>query len=120
MTTITTITSLGHKGEGVAEIEGRKVFVPLTLPGETVEIEADGERGTLVGVIAPAANRAEPFCPHFGSCGGCQLQHMDRSSYEAFKISLVETPLRFAGIDQSVSASSTRRARDVAGPPSMR
>jgi 23S rRNA (uracil1939-C5)-methyltransferase len=103
MTKTTTITSLGHKGEGVAEIEGRKVFVPLALPGETVEIEVDGDRGTLLGVVTPAANRVEPFCPHFGACGGCQLQHMDRPSYEAFKISLVETPLRFAGIDQQVT-----------------
>jgi 23S rRNA (uracil1939-C5)-methyltransferase len=98
----TSITSLGHKGEGVAEIDGRKVFVPLALPGETVEIEADGERGTLLGVVTPVPNRIEPFCPHFGACGGCQLQHMDRPSYQAFKIGLVETPLHFAGIEQKV------------------
>jgi 23S rRNA (uracil1939-C5)-methyltransferase len=98
-----TITGLGHKGEGIAEIEGRKVFVPLSLPGETVEIAVEGDRGTLLGVLEPAANRTEPFCPHFGACGGCQLQHMDRPSYEAFKTSLVETPLRFAGIDTKVS-----------------
>jgi 23S rRNA (uracil1939-C5)-methyltransferase len=98
-----TITGLGHKGEGIAEIEGRKVFVPFALPGERVEIESEGERGTLIGVLEPAPNRIEPFCPHFGACGGCQLQHMDRPSYEAFKTGLVETPLRFAGIDAKVS-----------------
>lgn len=103
MTITTTISSLGHKGEGVAEIDGKKVFVPLALPGEVVEIEADGERGTLVGVVTPAPNRIEPFCPHFGACGGCQLQHMDRSSYEAFKTGLIETPLQFAGIDARVT-----------------
>lgn len=103
MTITTTISSLGHKGEGVAEIDGKKVFVPLALPGEVVEIEADGERGTLVGVVTPAPNRIEPFCPHFGACGGCQLQHMDRPSYEAFKTGLVETPLQFAGIDARVT-----------------
>ena len=101
--TITTISSLGHKGEGVAEIDGRKVFVPLALPGEHVEIAAEGDRGTLLDIIEPASNRIEPFCPHFGACGGCQLQHMDRPSYEAFKTSLIETPLRFAGIDAKVS-----------------
>lgn len=103
MTIITTISSLGHKGEGVTEIDGTKIFVPLALPGETVEITADGERGTLRGIITPATNRAEPFCPHFGACGGCQLQHMDRDSYVAFKTGLVETPLRFTGIAQAVS-----------------
>ena len=103
MPTTTTITSLGHKGEGVAEIDGRKVFVPLALPGEVVEIEADGERGSLLRVIIPTPGRIAPFCPHFGACGGCQLQHMDRASYEAFKIGLVETPLHFAGIEQRVT-----------------
>lgn len=99
----TTISSLGHKGEGIAEIEGRKLFVPLALPGEVVVVEAEGDRGTLLEVITPSPSRATPFCPHFGACGGCQLQHMDRASYEAFKIGLVETPLHFAGIDAKVS-----------------
>lgn len=103
MTITTTILGLSHKGEGIAEIDGRKVLVPLALPGETVEVEIDGARGTLLGVITPAANRIEPFCPHFGACGGCQLQHLDRPSYEAFKRGLVETPLHFAGIDHKVS-----------------
>lgn len=103
MTVTAHISSLGHKGEGVAEIEGRKVFVPLALPGETVEITVEGDRGTLVSLLAAAPNRIEPFCPHFGACGGCQLQHMDRPSYEAFKTGLVETPLRFAGIELPVS-----------------
>ncbi|MGV8854664.1 MAG: class I SAM-dependent RNA methyltransferase [Devosia sp.] len=103
MISTATITSLGHKGEGLAEIDGHKVFVPLALPGERVEIEFEGDRGTLLGVMAPAENRIEPFCPHFGACGGCQLQHLDRPSYEAFKIGLIETPLRFAGIELPVS-----------------
>ena len=99
----TTITSLGQKGEGVAEIDGRKIFTPFTLPGERVELEAEGERGSLLGIITAAPNRIEPFCPHFGICGGCQLQHLDRPSYEAFKIGLVETSLRFAGLEHTVT-----------------
>ena len=101
MTQTATISSLGHKGEGVLEIEGRKVFVPLALPGERIAFEADGERGTLVEVLEPAPNRQAPFCPHFGRCGGCQLQHLDRPSYEAFKTGLVETPLHFAGLTEA-------------------
>lgn len=103
MTITATIDSLGHKGEGVALIEGRRVFVPLALPGEVVEIEAEGERGTLVRVIEPSPARQAAPCKHFGACGGCQLQHMNRPSYEAFKIGLVETPLRHAGLTMEVS-----------------
>ena len=102
MTITATIETLGHKGEGVVSIDGRKVYVPFALPGEVVEIDVVGERGTVVTVKSPAPDRTDPFCKHFGTCGGCQLQHMDAESYAAFKIGLVETPLRHAGIDAKV------------------
>lgn len=97
------IESLGHKGEGIALVEGKRVFVPFALPGEDVLIDTAGERGTLLEVLAPAPNRAEPFCPHFGRCGGCQLQHMDAAGYAQFKTDLVVNPLRQAGLDVQVS-----------------
>ena len=88
MTIRTTITSLGQRAEGIAEIEGQRVFVPLALPGEVVEIELEGDRATLVAIVEPSPHRVTPFCPYFGACGGCQTQHMDRPTYEAFKTGL--------------------------------
>jgi 23S rRNA (uracil1939-C5)-methyltransferase len=115
MSLTTTITSLGHKGEGIAEIDGRRVFVPFALAGERVAVEVEGERATLVEVIEASADRGEPFCAHFGICGGCQLQHLARPAYEAFKIGLIETPLRHQGLDAAVDrfidASGTGRRR---------
>ena len=67
------ITALGQHGDGVGEVAGAKVFVPFTLPGERVEAVLEGERGALLEVLAPSPERIEPFCPHFGSCGGCTL-----------------------------------------------
>ncbi|KKB08341.1 class I SAM-dependent RNA methyltransferase [Devosia chinhatensis] len=126
MTITTTIDSLGHRGEGIAHIDGSRVFVPFTLPGEEVTITRDGERGQLLDVLSPAADRAEPFCPYFGRCGGCQLQHLDAERYQAFKTGLVETPLRQTGLEAQVSrfvlahGAGRRRAtlharRDAAG-----
>ncbi|MHA6299594.1 class I SAM-dependent RNA methyltransferase [Devosia sp. CAU 1758] len=126
MTITAIIESLGHKGEGVVTVDGRKVFVPFALPGETVAMMIEGERGTLLEVMTPAANRAKPFCSHFGTCGGCQLQHLDAPSYAAFKTGLVEGPLRHVGIEARVERFVTahgagrRRAtlharRDAAG-----
>lgn len=102
MSITTTIESLGHKGEGVAIVEGQRVFVPFTLPGEQVAISVDGNRGALAELLSPAPNRIKPFCPHFGTCGGCQLQHMEAQSYAAFKTELVEAALRQAGLEASV------------------
>lgn len=126
MTHTVTIESLGHRGEGIAEIEAGRVYVPFTLAGETVTIEAEGERGTLLDVLQPSQHRATPFCPHFGVCGGCQLQHLDMDTYQAFKSGLIETALRQVGIDAPVerfidaSGAGRRRAtlharRDAAG-----
>jgi 23S rRNA (uracil1939-C5)-methyltransferase len=92
------IDSLGQHGDGVAEIGLDRVFVPFTLPGERVEITRDGERGTLVRIIEPSAERAEPPCPYYGTCGGCALQHLNREAYAAFKRELVVTALSHAGV----------------------
>ncbi|KRA96516.1 hypothetical protein ASD83_15530 [Devosia sp. Root685] len=102
MTLSTTIEYLGHKGEGVAHIEGERIFVPFALPGEEISLTREGERGTLVDVLKPSADRAGPICAHYGVCGGCQLQHMAPEAYRAFKTSLVETPLLQAGVDAKV------------------
>lgn len=102
MTSTAKIEYLGHKGEGVAHIDGERVFVPFALPGEEISLTREGERGTLVEVLTPSADRQAPFCPHYGACGGCQLQHMAPEAYRAFKTSLVETPLLQAGIDAKV------------------
>lgn len=126
MTLTTKIEYLGHKGEGVAHIDGERIFVPFALPGEEVSLTRDGERGTLVEVMTPSADRQAPFCPHYGACGGCQLQHMAPESYRAFKTGLVENPLLQAGIDAKVGkfvdagGTGRRRAtlhaqRDAAG-----
>ena len=83
MNTTATITSLGQRGEGLAEIGGKRVYVPFTLPGEAVDVAVEGERGRLLAVITPSPHRITPFCPHFGICGGCQLQHFDAETYAA-------------------------------------
>ena len=74
------ITALSLQGEGVGRLEGKVVFVPFTLPGESVEIEIKEDRktfsrGRLVRVLEPSPDRVTPPCPVFGSCGGCHLQH---------------------------------------------
>jgi len=97
-----TIDSIGQHGDGIAEIGGERVFVPFTLPGERVEIAREGERGTLLSIIEPSAERAEPISPYFGTCGGCSLQHMNRETYASFKRSLVEIALQHAEVETVV------------------
>lgn len=100
---LTSITALGGRGEGIAEINGRRVFVPFTLPGDLVELDVDGDRGTLVELVEPGPDRIDPFCPYFGTCGGCLLQHVGPDAYAAFKRDLVVSALAHAGLAVEVA-----------------
>ncbi|MDE2154516.1 MAG: 23S rRNA (uracil(1939)-C(5))-methyltransferase RlmD [Xanthomonadaceae bacterium] len=79
------ITDLGHDGRGVARIDGKTVFVSGALLGEQVLLRLRKrhrrfDEAEVVEVIARSPHRVEPRCRHFGSCGGCSLQHMDAAA----------------------------------------
>jgi 23S rRNA (uracil1939-C5)-methyltransferase len=97
-----TIERMGRRGEAVARHDGKPIYVPYALPGETISADIAGERGTLNEVLVRSPERVAPFCKHFGLCGGCLLQHWEKSAYRAWKHSLVETALRQAGLDATV------------------
>ena len=80
-------------GDGIADLADRSVYVPYALPGETVRAAVRGERGRLLKVLSPAANRVPAPCLHFGCCGGCAIQHMADVDYRAWKLDLVRTAL---------------------------
>jgi 23S rRNA (uracil1939-C5)-methyltransferase len=106
MTERLVIDRVGHRGDGVADGADGPLFVPYTLPGETVEVEAMPglpDRRHLLRVIEPSPGRIAPICPHFGVCGGCALQHWTDESYRAWKRGLVVTALTQAGIEASVA-----------------
>ena len=99
------IARLGHRGDGIADGPEGPIYVPGTLPGETVEAEAwpgHPDRRQLLNVEHPSVERAAPICPHFGVCGGCALQHWQSAPYRAWKRSLVVDALRQAGLDAPV------------------
>jgi 23S rRNA (uracil1939-C5)-methyltransferase len=83
-----TIEDLGHRADGVARAGGATVYVPYALPGETVEVASvpgHPDRRRLVAVEKPSPQRIEPFCKHFGVCGGCAIQHWQDEPYRAWK-----------------------------------
>jgi len=83
------IDHVGHFGDGVALVDGNNVYVPYTLGGETVEVAPvpghHPDRRRLLQVERASPERTTPFCPHFGVCGGCAIQHWQAESYRAWK-----------------------------------
>jgi 23S rRNA (uracil1939-C5)-methyltransferase len=99
------ITHVGHLGDGIADTPGRLLYVPYALPGETVDVEPEPEhpdRLNLLHVDTPSPDRIAPICPHFGTCGGCAVQHWRGERYGAWKRDLVLTALAQGGIDAPV------------------
>ena len=85
-----TITDLAFGGDGVARTPEGVIFVPLTAVGDTALVEVtearkNFARGKLLELREPGPGRAEPQCPHFGVCGGCQYQHLDYQTEFAAK-----------------------------------
>lgn len=110
------ISRLGHLGDGIVELPEGLLYVPLTLPGETVEIERTGDRGRLLRIFESSPARAAPACKHFAECGGCALQHMKPRAYLSWKHDQVRQTLAQRGIDVPiepivpVAPGSRRRA----------
>jgi 23S rRNA (uracil1939-C5)-methyltransferase len=74
---------VGRRAEGQAS-PGKTVFVSGALPGEIVMAQQTGRQRSFdeaktVQVLQPASDRVAPRCLHFGTCGGCALQHMDEA-----------------------------------------
>lgn len=95
------ISRLGHRGDGVADTSDGPVYVPYTLPGETVTVgpvAGHPDRRHLVHVDRPSHERIEPVCKHFGACGGCALQHWSLAEYHLWKRSLVVEALAQANV----------------------
>jgi 23S rRNA (uracil1939-C5)-methyltransferase len=95
------IETVGGEGDGVA---AGPVFAPFTLPGERVLVAGSGDRRELVEVLAPSAERVVPPCPHFGSCGGCALQHWDHAPYLAWKVERLRGTLARQHIESEILA----------------
>ncbi len=87
------IDHVGHRGDGVAFADGQSVYVPYTLGGETVEVAPvpghHPDRRHLLQVERASPERVTPFCPHFGTCGGCAIQHWETERYRAWKRDIV-------------------------------
>jgi len=110
MTTETlTIARLGSGGDGIADTPGGPVYVPFTLPGETVAVARVKNHATVMSMSVASPERVTPPCVHFGpdgrngTCGGCTLQHAGDALYHAFKRNLVVAALKSKGLTPEVA-----------------
>lgn len=101
----TEIRDLSHDGRGVADVDGRRVFVAGALPDERVMLQPRRRRrrhqeAELLSVLEPSRHRVAAGCLYFGRCGGCAVQHMDYEAQLQFKRNVaVQAFNRIAGLE---------------------
>lgn len=84
------ITDIGARGKAIARIDNFVTFVSGGLPGDVVDLQVTRRRksyqeGKVVRFHAYSPQRTEPFCRHFGQCGGCRWQDLQYAEQLHFK-----------------------------------
>lgn len=112
-----TLINMAHGGDAVGRHEGRAVFVPFGIPGETVRARITQDKGRfaraeIVEVLETAPIRVDPRCKHFGKCGGCHGQHIAYEAQLEFKRQVVADQLARIGGLREVTVHPTLPSPD--------
>lgn len=102
---ILSIDRVGGQGDGVANTPNGPVFVPLTLPGESVRAVVTDGRAEQIEIVTASADRIAPVSPQYGDCGGCSLQHWAAEPYLGWKREQVRLALAREGIETEIEAT---------------
>jgi len=84
------IEAFAAEGKALARVDDLVVFVPFAAPGDVADIKLSRKRkqhaeGRIVAFKKYSPDRTEPFCSHFGVCGGCQWQHLPYAAQLRYK-----------------------------------
>ena len=96
------ITDVAAEGKAIAKVDGLAVFVPYVVPGDVVDLQVRRKKHNYAEAEAVkfhtyAAERAVPFCRHFGVCGGCKWQCLPYEAQLRYKQKQVEDVLTRIG-----------------------
>ncbi|MFA5752081.1 MAG: TRAM domain-containing protein, partial [Bacteroidales bacterium] len=84
------IETVAAEGNALARINGKALFVPMAVPGDIVNVQVTHKKknymeGYILKLVVPSPMRMEPFCSHFGDCGGCRWQPIPYDKQLEFK-----------------------------------
>src|SRR4051812_40753148 len=89
------VTDIADEGKSVGRVDNKIIFLDKAIPGDVVVAMITKKKktyfeGRVVEIKSFSEHRAEPFCEHFGTCGGCKWQHLDYNAQIQFKQKQVE------------------------------
>ena len=101
------IIDIAEEGKGVGKADDFVLFVDKAVPGDVADVQVYRSKknfgeAKIMQLVQPSEFRTQPFCEHFGTCGGCKWQHMTYAAQLTFKQKSVADALtRIAKIDVS-------------------
>ncbi|NCI45102.1 23S rRNA (uracil(1939)-C(5))-methyltransferase RlmD [Sediminibacterium soli] len=118
-----TVEDYAAEGKSLARVDGKVVFIEGAVPGDTVDVrlsknKADWAEGQAVAIRSFSPDRVDPFCAHFGVCGGCQWQMLPYQKQLQYKQQQVSDNLTRIGriplpeMMPIIGADETRRYRN--------
>lgn len=91
-------------GDCIAKIDGKMVFVPFAVPGEHLRVqiiadERDFFRARVTEILRDSPHRTEPFCPLYGKCGGCNMQHIEHEEQRNLRARVLKDAFLREGVE---------------------
>jgi 23S rRNA (uracil1939-C5)-methyltransferase len=96
------IIDIAEEGKGVGKADELVIFVDKAVPGDVVDVRLVKKKKNFAEAVieilhTPSELRQQPFCMHFGTCGGCKWQHMQYDAQLTYKQKSVESALQRLG-----------------------
>lgn len=96
------VTDYAAEGKALARVDGKVIFISGAVPGDTVDLlltknKKDWAEARVTEVKSYSADRVDPFCQHFGVCGGCKWQMLPYHKQLQYKQQEAEQNLRRIG-----------------------
>lgn len=84
------IIDMDHKGNGIAKVDNKVIFVPKSIPGDIVLVDIvkshkKYDEGKIREIIIPSDDRIESICPYYNICGGCNISNLNYSKQLDYK-----------------------------------
>lgn len=113
------IKKIAAEGKSIAYVDEKVLFVPNTVPGDIVDVQVTRKRksfleGFVINIRKLSEWRTEPFCAHFGICGGCKWQNLPYEKQLEFKQQEVIDNL------QRIGKIELQNIRPIIGSPKTR
>ena len=117
------VVDIAEEGKGIGRSDEMVIFIDKAVPGDLVDVEVMRRKkkfyeARIQQIIQPSEHRTEPFCQHFGACGGCKWQHMNYDAQLIFKQKSVADALQrlakveVGGIEPILPSVATRYYRN--------